>query len=70
MCVRIIVVNLNRIMTIHYRPSFNGWNNGRFVIYRCFFFDPANKLRADNTFVNELLSFAQFSLCIPLRHAG
>src|SRR6266498_1789590 len=56
MSIRIIIINYNGIITRNDCPTFNARNDCRFSADSCFFFNTANELRTDYTFMNEFIS--------------
>src|SRR5690606_29595304 len=71
MCIRVIVVDNDRIVARYHGPAFDPRNDGRLPIAEgvgYFFFDRADKFRADNAFMYEPVTRFELAFRMPLGH--
>src|SRR5262245_38703277 len=70
MCKRVAIVDENRVVTRHPRPTGNRGNDGGFAGDAGCLFDTAMEQRPDDRFVHEGIARLQFPLGSKLRHAS
>src|SRR5690606_4626641 len=70
MYIRIVVVQDDGIVSVHFGPAFDAGDDRWLTRDLCYFLDSPGKLGADEALVDEFIVRLQPAFGKPLRHAG